>query len=248
MSNFFSLKNKTILVTGASSGIGRSIAIEVSKMGANLVITGRNQERLTETFNNLSGSGHLQFIADLTIVADIEKLVNNLPMLDGCVNNAGIVMPILIQFFEREDLNNVFNINTQAPILLTQSIVQQKRLNKNGSIVFISSIAGVFCSSVGGSLYSASKGAIHGFIKGVALDLAPKGIRVNSVNPGMVETGIFKDGTISEEQFKDDIKRYPLKRYGRPEDVAYAVIYLLSDASAWVTGTSLLIDGGFTLQ
>jgi len=248
MSSVFSLQNKTILITGASSGIGAAIAKEASKMGARVVITGRNEERLNATYLSLSGDGHLQYIADMANFKDIEQLVTKLPKLDGCVNNAGIVKPLMIQFSDKEDYESIFNVNTQAPILLTQLLIQHKKVNRSGSIVFISSISGIHCSSLGGSLYSASKGAIQGFVKGVALDLASKGIRVNSVNPGMIETKIFKDGAISDDQFDEDVKKYPLKRYGKPEEVAYAVIYLLSDASCWVTGTGLLIDGGFTLQ
>jgi NAD(P)-dependent dehydrogenase (short-subunit alcohol dehydrogenase family) len=130
---------------------------------------------------------------------------------------------------------------------LSQQLIKSKKINKGASIVFISSISGVTCSSVGGSIYSASKGAINGLVKGMALDLAPKMIRVNTVNPGMISTSIYDAGTISGEQLKEDIKRYPLKRYGKPEEVAYLVIYLLSDASSWVTGSSMIIDGGFTL-
>jgi NAD(P)-dependent dehydrogenase (short-subunit alcohol dehydrogenase family) len=126
-------------------------------------------------------------------------------------------------------------------------LIQEKKLNKKASVVFTSSISGVFCSSVGGSLYSASKGAINGYMKGLALDLANRGIRVNSVNPGVIETNIFSEDTITSEQLAEDVKRYPLKRFGKPEEVAYSVVYLLSDASEWVTGSNLLIDGGYTL-
>ena len=120
-------------------------------------------------------------------------------------------------------------------------------MGKGSSIVFISSISGPYVSYIGGSMYSASKGAIDGVAKGMAIELASKSIRVNCVNPGMIETNILSSGEISEEQLKEDTKRYPLGRYGKPEEVAHAVIYLLSDASSWVTGTNLKIDGGYTL-
>jgi len=139
------------------------------------------------------------------------------------------------------------NVNFFAPIELTRLLVKSKKISKGGSIVFISSITGVYCSFVASSIYSASKGAINGLVKGVALDLAPKGIRVNSVNPGMIETDILSDSAITEDQLKEDMKRYPLGRYGKPEEVANAVIYLLSDAASWTTGSNLLIDGGYTL-
>lgn len=249
MYNPFSLEGKTILVTGASSGIGKSIAIECSKMGATLVITGRSPERLNDTFLSLEGSNHIQIIADLTNYDNITALVEQCPQLDGCVNNAGIAKLLLVQSIKKESVDEIFNANTVAPILLTSLLIKKKKLKPNSSIVFISSISGVYMSSVGYSLYSASKGAIHGFVKGAALDLAHKEIRVNTVNPGIVltnssgATGLY----FEEEALERSKKKYPLGRFGNPEDIAHGVIYLLSDASAWVTGTALLIDGGLTL-
>jgi NAD(P)-dependent dehydrogenase (short-subunit alcohol dehydrogenase family) len=168
-------------------------------------------------------------------------------LLDGIVHSAGITNPIPFQFVSREKLEEIFSINFMNPTLLTQMLIKQKHLNKGASIIFISSISGVFCSTIAGSMYSATKGAINGLVKGMALDLANRKIRVNSVCPGMIDTNIFGDGRISKEQLEADIRRYPLKRYGKPEEVAYAVIYLLSDVSQWITGSSILIDGGYTL-
>jgi NAD(P)-dependent dehydrogenase (short-subunit alcohol dehydrogenase family) len=246
--NPFSLTNKNILITGASSGIGRATALECAKMGARVVITGRDQTRLNDTFLMLEGGGHDQLIADLGNPAEVDELVNYLPVLHGCVHGAGFTRLLLTQFINSEDLGHVFQVNTMAPIMLTQRLVKEKKLTKPSSIVFISSVAGVYNVSPGNAMYSASKGALNGFMKNAALDLAPKGIRCNSVNPGMVQTNIMHDGTISEAKLEDYKKRYPLNRFGQPEEVAYAIIYLLSDASAWVTGTALLIDGGLTLH
>jgi len=246
--NPFSLKGKTILITGASSGIGRATAVECSKLGAALVITARNAERLNETLLMLEGDGHLQFIADLTETDSLANLVDFVPALDGCVNNAGINRSLPIQFISLPDLNELFGTNTFSPILLTQLLVKKKKLKKGCSVVFTSSIAGVFRSSMANSMYSASKGAINGFMKNAALELASKGVRVNSVNPAMVQTDLLGKGGISEEQYQEDMKKYPLQRYGTPEEIAFSIIYLLSDASAWVTGSSLLIDGGITLR
>jgi len=145
-------------------------------------------------------------------------------------------------------VKNFLKKKTFEPIYLSQLLVQNKLLNKNASIVYISSISGIECGFIGGSLYGASKAAINGFIKGAALDLANKFIRLNSVTPGMINTHLLNDSVISSEQLQEDAQRYPLKRYGKPEEVAYAVVFLLSDASKWITGTSLLIDGGYTLQ
>jgi NAD(P)-dependent dehydrogenase (short-subunit alcohol dehydrogenase family) len=245
--NPFSLEGKKILVTGASSGIGKAIAIECANMGGELIITGRNKNRLNETFVALQGENHMQIVADLSNETDLDALIDTLSSLDGCVNNAGINRPLLTQFIEKQDVLDVFKINAFASFLLVQKLVQHKKLNKKSSIVFIGSISGVFCSAVGGSLYSASKGAVNGYAKGLALDLANRGIRVNSVNPGVINTNLFSEGTITQEQLEEEIKRYPLKRFGKPEEVAYAVIYLLSDATEWVTGSNLVIDGGYNL-
>lgn len=247
MYNPFSLQGKLILITGASSGIGKGIALECAKSGAHLIITGRNQERLNETFTQMEGSGHLQTLADISTDEGIASLCENLPQLDGVVHVAGIVKPKPFQFLNRDELNLIMNTNFYGPVLLTNILLRKKQIKKQSSLVFISSISGTMCSFVGGSSYSASKGALNGVIKGIALDLASKGIRVNSIMPGMIDTGIFNESAISSENLDEDRKRYPLGRYGKPEDVAYAAIFLLSDASNWMTGSNILLDGGYTL-
>lgn len=246
--NPFDLTGKTILVTGASAGIGRAVAQECSKMGANLIITGRNTDRLTETFSSLEGLNHQLFVADLTKITELKSLVDILPKLDGIVSNAGVGKQLLIQFAAEDDVNEIIQINELVPIHLTRLLVQEKKINKAASIVYISSINGNNCTSYGNAVYAASKSALNGFMKGVALELSQRSIRANCINPGMIETGFFKSGVIADEEYEKDKLKYPLKRYGRPEEVAYAAIYLLSDAARWVTGSSLLIDGGFTLQ
>ena len=245
--NPFTLLGKTILITGASSGIGKATAIECSKMGARVIITARNVERLEQTIKQMAGSDHEYIQADLSKSEDIKKLISNLPEIDGLVNNAGISKPTLTQFISEEVVNDIFLVNTFAPIYLTQGLLKQKRIKNKGSIVFTSSISGLACSEVGESLYSASKAAINGFVKGAAIELATKGIRLNTVNPGLIDTNIFDEGIITKEQLEEKKKRYPLRRFGKPEEVAYAIIYFLSDASLWTTGANLIIDGGYTL-
>lgn len=247
MNNPFTLEGKTILITGASSGIGRSTAIECSKMGATLVITGRNEQRLQSTFESLQGEGHAMLVADLSLDSDVDRLVEFLPKLDGLVNNAGITVTIPTQFVNREKLMQVLEVNTIAPILLTQQLLKKKKIAKGASIVITDSISGVKCVAPGNVLYSTSKSAINGFVKNAAVDLAAKNIRVNAVCPGMINTHILDAGTVSEEQLLEEAKRYPMKRFGSPEEVAFAIIYLLSNASSFTTGTSLVVDGGFTL-
>lgn len=247
--NPFSLEGKTILITGASSGIGRSIAIECAKMGATLILTARNRERLKETQSELVGVGHQCICADFAKDNEVNELVAKIDSkIDGIVHSAGYTISKPFQFISKDEVRGVMKVNFESPILLTQQLFKKKKLNKGSSIVFISSISGVYISAIAGSLYSASKAALNGMIKGMAIELAARGIRINSVNPGMIATNIFKDGVITNEQLIEDAKKYPLKRYGKPEEVAYGVIYFLSDASSWSTGSNLLIDGGYTLQ
>lgn len=245
--NPFSLDGKTILVTGASSGIGKATALECAKMGARLVITGRDKIRLDDVFNDLEGEGHIQIIADLSKDEDIQQLVKCVPVLDGCVNNAGYNIMSPIPFIKKDDLEGILDVNLKAPIELTHFLVKNKKMAKDSSIVFTSSISARGRNSVGNSLYSASKGGLSSFMKNAALELAAKRIRCNAVLPGMVETPL-KEGksNITEEQWELNRQLYPLKRFGKPEEIAYGIIYLLSDASAWVTGTELVIDGGMT--
>lgn len=248
MYNPFSLEGKTILITGASSGIGRTTAIECSKMGAKVIITARNAQRLSETFSELQGEGHQQIIADLADTTSIENLVSQIDKVDGVVSNAGIANTEPIAFYKEEELETIFKTNTFSMMMLTKFLLKKKKLNKPASIVYTASIGNVYSAGVANGIYGASKCAIDGFMRTAAVELAPKGIRCNSVNPGMVETNIMTDNSrISAEQFEEDKKKYPLGRYGKPEDVAWAIIYLLSDASSWVTGTALKLDGGVTI-
>jgi NAD(P)-dependent dehydrogenase (short-subunit alcohol dehydrogenase family) len=249
MYNPFSLHGKKILVTGASSGIGRAIAVECSRMDAELVITARNEERLNETYHSMKKDelNHKMILGDLLNDDDMERIADSIPhKLDGIVQCAGLTIPKPFKNLSWDDFVKVMKVNFESPVFLTQRLLKQKKIERAASVVFISSISGVFCSIIGGSAYSASKGAINGIIKNLAIELAPQEIRINSVNPGMVDTNILESGVITQEQLQEDMKKYPLKRYGRPEEVAYAVIYLLSDASKWVTGSNLLIDGGYT--
>lgn len=245
--NPFSLKGKTILITGASSGIGCATAIVCSKMGATLIITGRNQDRLNQTLAEMEGDGHQSFTADLATEDGRGLLLSSIDKIDGVVHCAGISGHKVFQFLNEQEIKDMFEINFNTPLLLSRDFIKKKKINKGGSIVFITSTSGIVSSYLGGSLYSSTKGALNGLIKGMALELAPKNIRVNSVMPSMVSTPIMNGGQLTDEQFEEDMKRYPLKRYGYPEEVAYAIVYLLSDASAWTTGTNLLMDGGLSI-
>lgn len=244
--NPFSLKGKVILITGASSGIGRSTAIECAKLGARCVITGRNAERLQQTYDALAGEGHLQIVADLSNQEGIDMLVQATPSLDGLVNNAGIGLTKPIAYINQEDLNSVFQTNTFAPILLTKALLRKKKINKLGSLVFTSSRS-AYGSVLGNAVYGASKSAIMSYMHYCARELAEKQIRANAVHPAMTETPLIYSGSLTDEDRQKDMAQYPLKRYAKPEEIAYAIIYLLSDAASWITGTSLIIDGGLSL-
>lgn len=245
--NPYSLREKTVLITGASSGIGKSTAIECSKLGATVIITGRDIDRLQATFDELRGEGHKQIVADLTKEEDIDKLVLEIPIINGLVNNAGIGKTLLVQFYNEDDVKQIMDINFLAPVLLTKSILRRKKIAKGGSVVFTSSIS-PYVHEIGNGIYGCSKSAVETFSKFAAKELANKLIRCNSVHPGMVDTPLIHRGVITEEQLKVDKEQYPLKRYGKPEEIAWGIIYLLSDASSWMTGHSLVIDGGRTLR
>ncbi|MDY4789567.1 MAG: SDR family oxidoreductase [Bacteroidales bacterium] len=243
----FSLENKRILVTGASSGIGANIAIECSKMGANIIITGRNNKGLEDTFNKLKGESNKMIIADLKDSKDLENLVLEIDSLDGLVNNAGINKRVPCGFISEDDIDSVMGINFTSSVLLVKGLLSKRKIKKGSSIVFISSIS-VYRPAIGNALYAASKAAIDSYMRVLAIELSKKKIRVNSIHPGMVWTPLVEKSQFDIEQYKENEKLYPLGRYGKPEDVAYAAIYLLSNASSWMTGTLLTLDGGISLK
>lgn len=245
--NPFSLSAKTILVTGASSGIGRSIAVESAKMGAKLILIGRDQRRLQMTLSELFGGGHQYYCCDITHEQEVVAFLEQCPLVNGLVHAAGIGLTLPFKFTSAGELNRVMNVNFEAPVLLTQKLVKSKKISKNGSIVYLSSIDGVVTGHIGNSIYSASKGALTGMAKSQAVELAKQNMRVNCILPGRVDTPFVNRGNISAEQVDKNKELYPLKRYARPEEIAYYAIYLLSDASSFTTGSNLIIDGGFTL-
>ena len=243
--NPFTLKGKTILVTGASSGIGRGIAIACSKMGAFVIINGRNEQRLAETLREMRGEENLSLIADLSQTDAVAIMVRQLPKLDGVVHCAGIGQRILCKQLQESDLDNMMDVNFKAPVMFQTELLRQKKINKGASIVFIASIA-YDSPTIGNAMYCASKGAVISYANCLALELAPRLIRVNCILPAMIWTDLIYKGGITEEELKEDEKKYPLKRYGKPEDVANLSVYLLSDASAWMTGSSIKLTGGIS--
>ena len=241
----FSLEGKKILVTGASSGIGRATAIECSKAGATVYLTARNAKRLEQTLAETKGEGHRIIPADLTSIEDIQHLVDEVEVLDGVALIAGINDKLIIKKIDDEFITKMLSTNFSGPVLLMKSLLKAKKINKFASIVFMSSVS-VFYPSVSNAMYAASKAAVNQFAKVLALEVLPLKARVNCIQPAFVETEmIYK---YSEETLNEIRSNYPLGRFAKPEEIAYAVIYYMSDVSQMVTGTSLVIDGGYTLR
>ena len=239
----FSLEGKTILVTGASSGIGRGIAETISQMGANVILNGRNEQRLEETLQSLHKGEHKVCACDITHQKELDKMVQSLPLLDGVVHCAGVGQRLLAKQITLESLNQVMSVNFTAPVLLQSTLLMKKKLQRGASVIFIASIAS-WSPSIGNSAYSASKGALISYANCLSLELAPRNIRVNCISPAMVWTNLAMQEEVDIEQLKEDEQRYPLKRYGTPEDVANLAVFLLSDASSWMTGSNIKLSGG----
>ena len=246
MFNPFNIEGKNILVTGASSGIGRGICIDCSKMGAKVQLVARNEERLNETQSLMDSEGHSVYLADLCSTADINALVDAIPVLDGIVLCAGIVKTMPVKNINEEALMEIFYTNIIGNINLCSRLLKKKKLNRGASVVFISSVS-TYNVKIGNSLYSATKGAVNSFAKAMALEVSKQNIRVNCIQPGFVPSGILEKHGMGEDALQWYKERHPLG-LGTPEDIAYGCIYLLSDAAKWVTGSVFTIDGGYTLQ
>lgn len=240
----FSLKNKIILVTGASSGIGRQTAVSVSQAGGKVVLTGRNRDNLKTTLGQMENEEHFLIPADLTDEKKLNSLADEVPGLDGVVHCAGIIKPFPVKFISEKQIDEVIKINFTAPVVLMSRLFKRKKINKKASIVFISSVSSQF-PYVGGAVYTSSKAALNSYCKGIALEFAYMGIRSNCILPAMVKTPMFDQ--FDKEDMEKHRKQY-LLGFGEPEDVANAVVFFLSDASKWITGTELILDGGLLIN
>lgn len=253
LNNLFSLKNKNILITGASSGIGRQCAISCSQMGANVVIVARSEERLKETYEQLENGNHIYFAQDITEYDKVESVINEavsrVGKLHGFIHSAGMEITLSLKMMKPQYYAQLFSINVIAGFEIARIISNKKYLDKGGaSFVFISSVRG-FLGEPGATGYCSSKGALISGVKAMALELVNKNIRVNCVSPAIVETDMTKKlfENIPEEA-KAKIKNMHPMGFGKPEDVANACIFLLSDAARWITGSNLVVDGGYSAR
>jgi len=248
MSKFFDLTGMTILVTGASSGIGRAIAVEAAAAGARIVLTGRDPERLRETEQMLQGSGHSSISADLSDAMQLKELAGQVPNLDGFVNSAGVSVLRPLKYIDENYLERIHGVNYKAPVLLTNELAKQKKFRPGGSIVYITSIASLIATP-GNAAYGGAKAALVASARIFAIELAKQAIRVNCVSPGTVKTPLAEKvfDTLSPELRASDEGLYPLG-YGEVADVAASVVYLLSPGARWVTGINMILDGGYTAR
>lgn len=251
MFNPFSLEGKTILITGASSGIGRQCAIDCSKMGAKVILVARNQDRLDETVSLMEGDGHKAYSFDLEQLTEIKDLITRIVVengkLDGFIHAAGIEKTAPAKLLTPEDYDTVYKTNCLSAFEIVKNL-GLKQVNSEASIVFIASISGVIART-GLAAYSASKGALISASKVMALEFAKRKIRVNTISPGTILTPMMEKA-LNEMQEEDRVKRiegFPLG-LGQTTDISNACIYLLSEASKWVTGQNLIVDGGYTCK
>lgn len=239
------LVGKHILVTGASSGMGRVFCQMIAKEGATVSLLARNEERLKETLSMMNGDGHQYYVCDLTEEEQIKATIAQLRPLDGVVFCAGINDYVPLKFVKQEKLEKIFQTNFFSQVILTQMLVKKKMVNKNASLVYISSLSSVL-GVAGTLLYASSKAALNSAVRVIAAEMAPQGVRANAICPGIVRTEMLSGTNIDEEVFTKQEADYPLG-LGTPEDVGHAVLYHLSDGSRWLTGNCMILDGGYSL-
>jgi len=247
MANPFSLEGKTVVVTGASSGIGRATAILCAEMGAKVVALGRNEQRLAETMAQLQGEGHIMSAFDLNDEKAMDAAIAALTLVDGVACCAGVANMNPFQFVAKEEMDRVFSANFFSPVMLVNKLLKAKKLQKGSSVVFVSSVDGPKVVHAGNSVYSASKSALVGMARNMAVDLVGKKIRVNSVLPGTTDTKMISTANVTEEMLQETAKALPMKRFAVPQEIANAIVFLLSEASSYITGAELVVDGGSSI-
>jgi len=246
MKNYLSLQDKHVLVTGASSGMGKVFAQMIAGQGARVSLLARNEERLEQTRNLLEGEGHNVVCCDLTDEEQLRQAAETMQPLDGIVFCAGINEFVPVRFVKQEKIDRMFQTNYFSQLLLLQMLLKKKLVNKGASIVFISSVSSLM-GVQGTLLYASSKGAINSAVRVLAAELAVQQMRVNAICPGIVRTEMLSATNIDEETFTKQAAQYPLG-LGTPEDVGHAVLFHLSEASRWLTGQCMVMDGGYSLS
>ena len=247
MYNPFSIEGRTILVTGAASGMGKATALLCARMGATVIAADYNEAGLQTTLAELEGSGHMAFAINLADDSTWTKLLTDTPAIDGFAGCAGVANMNPFPFISQTEMDKVFHVNFYGPVMLVNQLLKAKKLQKGSSVVFVSSVDGPKVVHAGNSVYSAAKNALVGMARNMAIDLAGKKIRVNCVLPGTTDTPLIRTANVTEEMLAETAKQFPLKRFGAPEDMANAIVYLLSEGSSFVTGTELVVDGGYCL-
>lgn len=251
--NPFSLEGKTIVVTGASSGIGQQCAISCSQMGARVVLIARNEQRLAETFSQMNDEGHLSVSIDLTdfdvLKEKVKEIVSAVGPIDGLVNCAGISTTLPLKLMDAQKMDEFFHSNVFSAIELTRYFCQMGNVKKDGaSFIFLSSIMGMVGDN-GKSLYSMTKGALLSAVRSLACEYARKKIRFNAISPGAILTPINQDlPHMKNPEARAALEAKHLLGLGETTDIANACVYLLSDASRWITGQNLIVDGGYTAR
>lgn len=243
----FHLNGKIILITGATSGIGSQAAIRISEMGGNVVLSGRDEQKLKAIAAKCC-EGHAKIVvADISTQEGRDQLASGISQIDGLVNCVGTVHPFPVRFLDQQKMDQTLNVNFEAPVLMTSALLKAKKINPESSLVYLSSISS-FRPQRGAAMYGASKAAIESFVKVLAQELHVQKIRVNSIAPAMVKTPMYDraEEMVSKEEMDSHVSKY-LLGVGYPDDVANAIIFLLSPASRWITGINLILDGGILL-
>jgi len=246
MYNPYTLEGKTILITGAASGIGKATSIECSKVGAKVVAVDLNSEGLNALMPQLEGEEHISFAGNLCSEEFLKELGEQVPALDGVFLCAGVSDTTPVKFITEEKIDRVMSVNLVAPVMMLKQLLIRKKINKGGSLVWMSSY-GAEKVEPGLGIYAASKSAVNGIMRAYAKELVARKIRSNSIMPMMIRTELLSTlNNISDKDWEKQEAMYPLG-FGSPLDVAYAAIYLFSDASRWITGTQIKMDGGSNL-
>ncbi len=238
------MAGKKILITGSSSGIGLETAIQASSLGAEVILHGTNDVKLNSAISKLHGSGHRYLKVDLKQEDSPSFIESQIDGIDGLVLNAGVTYTSTLRNLNIDKMLSVMDVNFFSNVLILKELLRNNKINKGGSIVATSSTASRIRASIGNVIYAMSKAAVEGYMGVAALELAKLDIRVNCVLPGLIDTNFIGNNGVPKDAYLNDISQYPLKRLGQPDEVSGAILFLISDSSKYITGTSIVVDGG----